>query len=77
VEYWLSDVCENDGILCYAPGKYIDRMMIAYKQLLHEKPRLTVTPPLEKGDHPELETSELLLEEDVQKYQSLTSKYCR
>jgi hypothetical protein len=62
---------DNDGILCYAPRKYIDRMMIAYKQLFNEKPRLTVTSPLEKGDHPELDTSELLLEDDVQKYQSL------
>jgi hypothetical protein len=57
---------DNDGILCYVPCKCINRMMTTYKQLFNEKPRLTVTSPLEKGDHPELDTSELLSEDDVQ-----------
>jgi hypothetical protein len=32
---------------------------------------MNVFSPLEKGDHPELDTSELLNDDDVQKYQSL------
>jgi hypothetical protein len=41
---------DNDAILCYAPRKYIDRMMTAYMQHSNEKAKLTVAPPLEKGD---------------------------
>ena len=36
-----------------------------------QKPKLTVTSPLEKGDHPELDTSDELDIEDIKKYQSL------
>jgi hypothetical protein len=36
-----------------------------------EKPSAKVHSPLEKGDHPELDTSELLDQTGVQQYQSL------
>ena len=36
------------------------------------KPKLVVTAPLEKGDYPELETTECLDQEYIDKYQSLT-----
>ena len=35
------------------------------------KPKLNVMSPLEKGDHPELDTSECLEQDGIQKYQSL------
>ena len=35
------------------------------------KPKTVYTSPLECGDHPELDTSDVLSEEDTRKYQSL------
>lgn len=62
---------DDDGILCYAPIKYVDRMVIAYERMFGTKPSRKVRSPLDKGNHPELDTSDFLEEEDVQKYQSL------
>ncbi len=62
---------DDDGTLCMAPKAYIERMVTAYEQMFGEKPRHTVTSPLEKGDHPELDTSEELDVEGIKKYQSL------
>ena len=54
-----------------APCKYIDKMIDGYFNMFGEKPRTRYSSPLEKGDHPELDTSELLDESGIQKYQSL------
>jgi len=62
---------EDDGILCMAPRKYIDKMIANYESMFGEKPKQNVSSPLEKNDHPELDTSELLQPDDVQKYQSV------
>jgi hypothetical protein len=35
------------------------------------KPNTSVTSPLEKGDHPELDTSELCTTEKIAQYQSM------
>ena len=51
--------------------KIIDKMLEGYKTLFGNKPKTNVTSPLEKGDHPELDDSELLDEEGISKYQSL------
>ena len=61
---------END-VLCYAPRKYIERMMSTYFDLFGEKPKTSVTSPLEKGDHPELDVYTLLDDYGFQRYQSL------
>ena len=63
--------CDDDGVLCMAPRKYIDKMIDGYFNMFGEKPRTRYSSPLEKGDHPELDTSELLDESGIQKYQSL------
>jgi hypothetical protein len=62
---------DDEGILCMAPKKYIEKMMMGYKQMFGEKPSSKVHAPLEKGNHPELDTSELLHQTGVQQYQSL------
>jgi hypothetical protein len=62
---------DDKGILCMAPKKYIKKMMMGYAQMFGEKPLSKVHSPLEKGDHPELDTSELLDQTGVQQYQSL------
>ena len=45
-------------------------MIETYERMFGTKPR-HYTSPLEKGDHPELDTSEELGEDDIKKYQSL------
>ena len=62
---------EDDGTLCITPRKYLDKLMANYERLFGGPPKQTVTSPLEKGDHPELDTSELLDEPGIQTYQSL------
>jgi hypothetical protein len=62
---------EDDGTLCMAPKKYIDKMMMNYERMFDEKPKQTYQSPLEKGDRPELDDSALLEPDDVTKYQSV------
>jgi hypothetical protein len=62
---------DEDGTLCMAPRKYIDKMIQNYERMFGEKPRMNVYSPLEKGDHPELDESEFLEPDDVTKYQSI------
>jgi len=53
------------------PTKYIERLVSNHQQLFGLKPKLTVHSPLEKGDHPEIDTRKLLDPDVVQKYQSI------
>ena len=61
---------DEDGVLCYAPRKYIEKMLANYKRIFGQLPKKAQS-PLTKGDHPELDTSELLDIEDIKVYQSL------
>jgi hypothetical protein len=62
---------DDDGTLCIAPRKYIEKMIANYERLFGQSPKQTVTSPIEKADHPELDESDLLDEEGIKKYQSL------
>ena len=62
---------EPDGTLCLAPKKYIEKMIGSFEQMFGHTPRETVTSPIEKGDHPELDVTELLDQDGVVMYQSL------
>lgn len=62
---------DEKGILCMAPQKYIERLIQSYDQMFGMKPSLKVDSPLEKGDHPELDNSELLDKSGIEQYQSL------
>jgi Reverse transcriptase (RNA-dependent DNA polymerase) len=63
---------EEDGTLCFAPKKYIQKMMDGYEQMFGKPPSSNnITSPLEKGDNPELDTTELLDKEGQQCYMSL------
>jgi len=62
---------DDEGTLCMAPQKYIDRLAASYEKMFGEKPSAKMYSPLEKGDHPELDDSELLDAEGIQQYQSL------
>ena len=63
--------CDEDNVLCMAPHKYIERMVQSYECMFGEKPSTNAYSPLEKGDHPELDESELLDQTGIQQYQSL------
>ena len=62
---------EDDGTLCIAPRKYIEKMLSNYERMFGATPKQTVTSPIEKGDHPKLDTTELLDSTGIVKYQSL------
>ncbi len=62
---------DDDGVLCLKPEKYIEKMLDNYKRLFGENPKTNVTSPIEKGDHPELDDSELLDDKATTMYQSL------
>jgi hypothetical protein len=62
---------DEDNTLCISPTKYIGKLVKNYEKLFGMKPSTSVTSPLEKGDHPELETSELCTTEQIAQYQSM------
>jgi hypothetical protein len=63
--------CDSDNVMCMAPNKYIDKMVSTYEQMFGCKPSTKVSSPLEKGDHPEINTSDLLDEKSIQQYLSI------
>jgi hypothetical protein len=62
---------DEDNTLCLSPTKYIEKLMKNYERMFGEPPKQIVTSPLEKGDHPEVDTSELLDAKGIQMYQSM------
>jgi hypothetical protein len=62
---------DKDGVLCMAPRKYVEKMIASYQQFFGTKPRTVYSSPLEKGDHPEMDTSEFLDATGIEQYQSL------
>ena len=62
---------DEDGVLCMSPKKYIDKLLDNYNRLFGRAPKQNVSSPLEPGDHPELDTSDLLDEKGIKTYQSL------
>jgi Reverse transcriptase (RNA-dependent DNA polymerase) len=61
---------ESDGTLAYGPKKYIDKLISGYQKMFGTLPVERVM-PLEKGDHPEVDTSPELEPEDIKRYQSM------
>ena len=63
---------DHENTLCFGPKKYIRKMLESYKSpnMFNESPHKARS-PLEKGDHPELDDSDLCSHEDVKKYQSM------
>jgi hypothetical protein len=57
--------------MCILPTKYIDKLVKNYEKLFGMKPNTSVTSPLEKGDHQELDTSELCTTDQIAQYQSM------
>jgi hypothetical protein len=61
---------DDDGTLCFGPRKYIDKLIEQFETMFGTKPK-EYTSPLEKGDHPEVDTSEELDTEGIKMYQSM------
>jgi hypothetical protein len=49
----------------------MEKMVDNYKRLFGKSPSHCSQSPLESNDHPEIDSSEFLCEDDIQKYQSL------
>ena len=64
---------DEDGTLRLEPKKYIERVIASYERHFGCKPKgdTRCSSPLEKGDHPELDTSDLCGSDDIERYQSL------
>jgi hypothetical protein len=61
---------DDDGTLCWGAKTYIKRMVDNYEMLFGERPTGS-NAPISKDDHPELDISPFLEDDDIQKYQSL------
>ncbi len=61
---------DEEGKLCYAPKRYVQKMLKNYTRIFGGFPELAHS-PLAKGDHPEMDTSELLGPTETNMYQSL------
>jgi hypothetical protein len=66
----------EDGEMEISARLYVDRMMVTYLQLYGEKPRKTKT-PLEQNDHPEMDDSPFLGQDETQRllYVTCFSQY--
>jgi hypothetical protein len=56
--------------LCVSPTKYTEKLIKNYEKLFDMKPK-DFTSPSEKGDHAELDTSELCTTAQISQYQSM------
>jgi hypothetical protein len=61
---------DKDGTLVISPRKYVERMINNFEWMFKQKPK-QASSPIEKGDHPEIDTSDELDVDGISKYQSL------
>jgi len=54
----MNYIREPDGTLKQIPQKYIEKMMVSYEVMFKDPPKKAKT-PLEKGDHPDVDTIDL------------------
>ena len=62
---------EPENVLTWGSKTYIDRCLDRYQAMFGELPRKNTHSPLEEGDHPESDTSEMCDKEQITQYQSL------
>ena len=72
LEYHLGCTYKKDpdGTLAADPRRYVNTILESYERMFKEKPRKS-RPPLEGGDLPELDTSELCDEHQTKQFQTL------
>ena len=59
---------DPDGTFVSQPSKYIDKLAETYKRLFNDEPPKGNNTSLDKNDHPELDTSEILEGDMAAKY---------
>jgi Reverse transcriptase (RNA-dependent DNA polymerase) len=62
---------DDDNTLCLSSSQYIEKLLKNYERMFGQQPKQNVSSPLEKGDHPETDTSEFLDTKGIQMYQSM------
>ena len=65
---------DPDGTFVSQPKKYIDKLADTYKRLFNEDPPKGYKTPLDKNDHPELDTSEILEGDMAPKYLTMVGQ---
>ena len=65
---------DPDGTFVSKPKKYIDKLADTYKKLFNEDPPKGYKTPLDKNDHPELDTSEILEGDMAAKYLTMVGQ---
>ena len=65
---------DPDGTFVSQPKKYIDKLADTYKRLFNEDPPKGYKTPLDKNDHPELDTSEILEGDTAAKYLTMVGQ---
>ena len=65
---------DPDGTFVSQPKKYIDMLADTYKRLFNEDPPKGYKTPLDKNDHPELDTSEILEGDMAAKYLTMVGQ---
>ena len=62
---------DGDVTLHFAPMKYVENMEEFYCRMFGSNPKQICMLPLEKGDYHEAYASKYLVQDGIQKYQSL------
>ena len=63
---------DPSGVLCGSAQRYIERMLDGFKTMFPgEEPNRQKKTPLPNNDHPEIDETQFLKEEGIQKYQSM------
>ena len=65
---------DPDRTFVSQPKKYIDKLADTYKRLFNEHPSKGYKTPLDKNDHPELDTSEILEGDMAAKYLTIVGQ---
>ena len=70
-----DDFEDPDGTFVSQPKKYIDKLADTYKRLFNEDSPKGYKTPLDKNDHPELDTSEILEGDMAAKYLTMVGQF--
>ena len=66
---------DPDGTFVSQPRKYIDKLADTYRTLFNDEPPKGYKTPLDKYDHPELDTYEILEGDMVEKYLTMVANF--
>ena len=65
---------DPDGTMVSQPKKYIEKLKETYVRLFNTEPSKRLKTPLEKNDHPELDTSDILEGQELNHYLTMVGQ---